>query len=56
MLATAKRLRAARTACRRFLMLWVMQRNAAPSRNEKALSDPSNHDWSLLYLGSVLDD
>jgi hypothetical protein len=56
MLATARRLRAARAACRKFLMLWVMQKSAAASRHENELSDHVNHDWSLLYLGSVLDD
>lgn len=26
------------------------------ARTEAALADPANHDWSLLYRGSVLDD
>jgi hypothetical protein len=27
-----------------------------PAPAETALADPANHDWSLLYRGSVLDD
>jgi hypothetical protein len=66
--AAAQRLRTVRTACRRFLMLWAM----SPKKNRpnlkldsafndpeallRAMSDPQNHDWSLLYRGSVLDD
>jgi hypothetical protein len=62
LVSTAKRLRATRAACRKFLALWALQqggKNCAPSargRQEKQLADPMNHDWSLLYLGSILDD
>jgi len=73
LIAAAQRLRIARTACRRFLMLWAMSpakdisgigRQTLTSTNVvddpeamlRALSDPQNHDWSLLYRGSVLDD
>jgi hypothetical protein len=59
--ATAKRLRAARSACRQFLLLWALDsacstRTMLGEHREEALADPANHDWSLLYRGSVLDD
>jgi hypothetical protein len=60
LVATAKRLRKTRAACRKFLALWALQqgRPTYPDQasKEKQLSDPMNHDWSLLYLGSILDD
>jgi hypothetical protein len=73
MIAAAQRLRAVRTACRRFLMLWAMSPAKASSSDcyndhtltdqiddpdalLRAISDPQNRDWSLLYRGSVLDD
>ena len=60
LVAHARRLRAIKAASRKFLALWALEqdtkrRNAAGS-NESQLADPMNHDWSLLYLGSVLDD
>jgi hypothetical protein len=62
LVATAKRLRAVRRACRQFLALWTLeqhgrepQKRTTPEQQRK-LADPMNHDWSLLYLGSVLDD
>jgi hypothetical protein len=64
----AQRLRTVRTACRRFLLLWAMSPGKGrqnfksdgvaddPETLLRAMSDPQNHDWSLLYRGSVLDD
>jgi hypothetical protein len=38
-------------------MLWVMQQSGPrDARHEAEISDPSNHGWAALYLGSVLDD
>ena len=69
--ATAERLRIVKNASQHFLTLWaldhLLSRPSAIKRlqtNVKkgspaidaALSDPLNHDWSLLYRGSVLDD
>jgi hypothetical protein len=56
-----ERLRATRAACRKFMALWALQedrKTAAKSSNsqDSVLDDPMNHDWSLLYLGSILDD
>ena len=34
----------------------VKNSGSALSALDAALSDPLNHDWSLLYRGSVLDD
>jgi hypothetical protein len=61
LVGTARRLRATRAACRKFLALWALDQDRkraliAPTSQEKALADPMNHDWSLLYLGSILDD
>jgi hypothetical protein len=60
LVATAKRLRKTRAACRKFLALWALQQGRAThpdqASKEKQLCDPMNHDWSLLYLGSILDD
>jgi hypothetical protein len=67
-LDAAERLRTVRRACWSFLDLWTLSRLAKPhpaidrvaadvqSPNDSALSDPKNHDWSILYRGSVLDD
>jgi hypothetical protein len=57
----AQRLRKVRAASRQFLALWALERalRDAPSDDpglQALLSDPENHDWSLLYKGSVLDD
>jgi hypothetical protein len=57
----AERLRATRAACRKFMALWALQEDrkiADKSANcqDSVLDDPMNHDWSLLYLGSILDD
>jgi hypothetical protein len=67
--AMARRLRQVKEAYRNFLVLWAldgmaadpaaMERMAADvSANdaEAALADPHDHNWSLLYRGSVLDD
>jgi hypothetical protein len=61
LVATAKRLRAARAACRHFLTMWALDQAAAricdgSKQVEAALADPQDHDWSILYRGSVLDD
>ena len=61
LVATAKRLRKTRAACRKFLALWALEQDrkharAGVSGQEKQLADPMNHNWSLLYLGSILDD
>jgi hypothetical protein len=57
----AKRLRKTRAASRKFLALWALTQDAkfarcAKAGQEKTIADPMNHDWSLLYLGSILDD
>ena len=65
----AKQLRKVRNASRQFLTLWalecmvqedhVLDRVAADLGNARLqhdLADPFNHNWSLLYRGSVLDD
>lgn len=59
--STAKRLREVRKASRQFLLLWSFERGHyrpgdAPPGPDTALADHANHDWSLLYEGSVLDD
>jgi hypothetical protein len=66
LVSTAKRLRATRAACRKFLALWALdqgRKNCASGprlprsgQQENQIADPMNHDWSLLYLGSILDD
>jgi hypothetical protein len=61
LVSTARRLRKTRAACRKFLALWALdqdKRKSGPASGyqEKQLADPMNHDWSLLYLGSILDD
>jgi hypothetical protein len=65
---TAQRLRAVRRASLLFLDQWAVGKlYSSPShvdrvaadvlaRANAALADPDNHDWSLLYRGSVLDD
>ncbi len=67
---TARRLRQVKDASRSFLMLWAMDRMASDAgamarvaadvgtraATEEALADPHNHNWTLLYRGSVLDD
>jgi hypothetical protein len=65
-ISAAQRLRAVRTASRIFLDCWVASRlsdhpgvervAADVSAADDALADPANHDWSLLYRGSILDD
>lgn len=59
--STANRLREVRKASRQFLLLWNLERGHVDQTfpgpdSSPALSDPANHDWSLLYQGSVLDD
>ena len=67
LVTTAKRLRAVRQASKHFLTLWALdhvsrtqplQRMAADvaQSTDQAIADPHNHDWSILYRGSVLDD
>lgn len=61
LVATARQLRKTRAACRKFLALWALEEGHKKSPKqgnpqEKLLNDPMNHDWSLLYLGSILDD
>ena len=65
---TAQRLRQVRDATRQFLALYALESVRERVRKgthaadpdeavvEAALSDFNNHDWSLLYRGSVLDD
>lgn len=56
---TARRLRTVRAACRQFFTLWALQQARQTSSADPvadALADPANHDWSLLYRGSILDD
>lgn len=56
--STAQRLRAARKATRQFLLLWSFEQSRARQKQsyDADIADPNNHDWSQLYLGSVLDD
>jgi hypothetical protein len=68
LVTTAKRLRAVRQASKHFLTLWAlehMNRRSRPVERmaadvaqsaDQAIADPHNHDWSILYRGSVLDD
>jgi hypothetical protein len=65
LVSRAQLLRRIRAASRQFLALGTLEqalRNAGSEENVKsadtaaALADPGNHDWSLLYRGSVLDD
>ena len=66
---TARRLREVKDAYRDFLTMWAVDRLAADTgamsrvtadvagcATERALADPHNHNWTLLYRGSVLDD
>lgn len=62
--ATARRLRKVKDAYRDFLVLWALDSMAADRGTmarlsadvEAAIADPHDHNWSLLYRGSVLDD
>lgn len=66
--AMARRLRQVKEAYRNFLVLWALDGMAADSDamdrmaadldadDQAALADPHDHNWSLLYRGSVLDD
>ena len=62
--ATAERLRVCKDAYQQFLTLWAIDRmmsrpvtvNRFEADIDAAIADPENHDWSLLYRGSVLDD
>ncbi|HWP41325.1 MAG TPA: hypothetical protein VNL70_10405 [Tepidisphaeraceae bacterium] len=62
MVETARRLRTIRAASRQFLALWALQQSTERLKTicqepgNDALADFANHDWSLLYRGSVLDD
>ena len=66
---TAHRLRQVKNATRQFLALYALEtaqervrdeahgaQAASPAELESAVCDFNNHDWSLLYRGSVLDD
>ena len=63
---TAERLREVKQAYHHFLTLWALDRLMsrphavdrfhADVEQAAAIEDPHNHDWSLLYRGSVLDD
>jgi hypothetical protein len=68
----AQRLRQVRHASRDFLVLWAFEQLVRDSQAMKrvasdvaqtpgnaadaALADPYDHNWSILYRGSVLDD
>jgi hypothetical protein len=58
----ADQLRKIRAMQRSFLTLWAVddaaRRKADPldPASRRALADPYNRDWSILYRGSVLDD
>ena len=68
----AQRLRQVRQASRDFLVLWAFEQLVRDSQAMKrvasdvdqtpgntadaALADPYDHNWSILYRGSVLDD
>jgi len=71
MVATAERLRQVKNAYGHFLAMWALERLlakpaaisrfhtdiiAAEETSETELENPYNHNWSLLYRGSVLDD
>jgi len=67
LVATVHRLRLVKQACNAFLGRGLVDvlanaggvdRFAADldARAQADLADPQNHDWSLLYRGSVLDD
>jgi hypothetical protein len=62
LVAAAKRLRAARSACRQFLTLWALQQAVEHLQRapHAAVENPPAHaekrDWSILYRGSILDD
>jgi hypothetical protein len=65
---TAHRLRQVRQACLQFLDRWAighllldasaLDRVAGDveTQTDAAIADPANHDWTILYRGSVLDD
>ncbi len=66
--SAAQRLRTVRRASQQFLELWALEclfdrphlvdRVASDVERaaDVAVADPLNHDWSLLYRGSILDD
>jgi hypothetical protein len=62
LVSRAKLLRRVRAASRQFLALGTLEqalRRSGSQHNvqtDDVLADPSNHDWSLMYQGSVLDD
>ncbi len=67
-IAAAQRLRSVRRASLLFLDLWITgllgadiqaaRRFAADvaKAGDEQLADPNNHNWKLLYRGSILDD
>jgi hypothetical protein len=67
----AQQLRSVRQASRDFLLLWAFDRLLRDPQamkrvatdvagtshpDETALADPFDHNWSIMYRGSVLDD
>jgi hypothetical protein len=68
----AEKLRQVRQASRDFLVLWAFEQlmndqnavarmssdaaGAGADELSSALADPYDHNWSILYHGSVLDD
>lgn len=62
-LQCAKTLRQVRRMQRKFMMLWALDALAARAKQSQgaetdtdAWVDPKNHNWKVLYRGSVLDD
>jgi hypothetical protein len=63
MASTAQCLRMVKRARQRFLAMWWLQRLAMLRRPalldrdiDRQIADPHNRNWSILYLGSILDD
>jgi hypothetical protein len=62
--AMAERLRVVKRSYQHFLALWAVDRllnmpvavDRFHADIEQAIEDPHNHDWKVLYRGSVLDD
>jgi hypothetical protein len=62
--AMAERLRIVKRSYQHFLALWAVERlmtmplaiERFHADIEHAMEDPHNHDWKILYRGSVLDD
>ena len=63
--STVMRLKLVRASEKRFLALWAAEclvrraenkLHAQLQADEATLADPHNHDWALMYRGSILDD